>query len=88
MDPKNLGYTNIKKAYLKFLKKKEVRGKPIIDKIGKLNRFYLPLSKWIYFAYKKDNKTKIIGLSGGQGSGKSTITGILKFSLTSLITSR
>ena len=27
----------------------------------------------------KDKKTKIIGLSGGQGAGKSTITGILKF---------
>ena len=81
MDPKSSGYSNIKKAYLKFLEKREARGKPIIDKIGKLNRFYLPLSKWIYFAYKKDNKTKIIGLSGGQGSGKSTITGILKFIL-------
>ena len=31
--------------------------------------------------YKKDNKTKIIGLSGGQGAGKSTITGILKLIL-------
>ena len=81
MNLKSSNYSNIKKAYLKFLKKREVAGKPIIDKIGKLKRFYLPLSKWIYIAYKKDNKTKIIGLSGGQGSGKSTITGILKFIL-------
>ena len=81
MDPKSSGYSNIKKAYLKFLEKREARGKPIIDKIGKLNRFYLPLSKWIYFVYKKDYKTKIIGLSGGQGSGKSTITGILNLIL-------
>ena len=71
----------IKSDYLKFLKKQEVAGKPIIDKIGKLNKFYLPLSEWIYSVYKKDNKIKIIGLSGGQGSGKSTITGILKFIL-------
>ena len=71
----------IKNDYLKFLKKQEVAGKPIIDKIGKLNKFYLPLSEWIYSVYKKDNKIKIIGLSGGQGSGKSTITGILKFIL-------
>ena len=69
----------IKSDYLKFLKKQEVTGKPIVDKIGKLNKLYLPLSKWIYSIYKKDNKTKIIGLSGGQGAGKSTITGILKF---------
>ena len=81
MNLKNSGYLNIKKTYLRFLKKKEVASKPIIDKVGKLNTFYLPLSEWIYIAYKKDNKTKIIGLSGGQGSGKSTITGILKFIL-------
>ena len=71
----------IKSDYLKFLKKREVAGKPIVDKIGKLNKFYLPLSEWLYSVYKKDNKIKIIGLSGGQGAGKSTITGILKFIL-------
>ena len=71
----------IKSDYLNFLKKREVAGKPIVDKIGKLNKFYLPLSEWLYSVYKKDNKIKIIGLSGGQGAGKSTITGILKFIL-------
>ena len=71
----------IKSDYLKFLKKKEVAGKPIVDKLGKLNKFYLPLADWIYSIFKKDNKTKIIGLSGGQGAGKSTITEILKFIL-------
>ena len=81
MNSKNSSYLDIKKPYLKFLKKKEVTGKLIIDKVGKLNTFYLPLSEWIYSTYKKDNKTKIIGLSGGQGAGKSTITVILKFIL-------
>ncbi len=71
----------IKSDYLKFIKRQEVRGKPIIDKIGKLNTFYLPLSKWIYSLYIKDRKIKIIGLSGGQGAGKSTITGVLKLIL-------
>ena len=71
----------IKSDYLKYLKKQEVYGKPIVDKIGKLNKFYLPLSEWIYSIYSKDFKTKIIGLSGGQGAGKSTITGILKLIL-------
>ena len=70
-----------KSDYLKYLKKQEVSGKPIVDKIGKLNKFYLPLSEWIYSIYSKDFKTKIIGLSGGQGAGKSTITGILKLIL-------
>ena len=71
----------IKSDYLKFLKNKESGSKPIIDKIGKLKTFYLPLSKWIYSVYQKDRKTKLIGLSGGQGAGKSTITGILKLIL-------
>ena len=81
MNFKSSDYSYIKKIYLKFLKKKEVSGKPLVDKVGKLNTFYLPLSEWIYSTYKKDNKNKIIGLSGGQGAGKSTITGILKFIL-------
>ena len=81
MNIKSTDYINIKKKYLEFLKKKEVTGRPIVDKVGKFNKFYLPLSDWIYSIYKKDNKTKIIGLSGGQGAGKSTITGILKFIL-------
>ena len=71
----------IKSDYLKFIKTQEVAGKRIIDKIGKLNKFYIPLSEWIYSIYKKDKKTKIIGLSGGQGAGKSTITGVLKLIL-------
>ncbi len=81
MNFKSSNYSHIKKKYLKFLKKKEVAGKPLKDKILKLNTFYLPLSQWIYSTYKKDNKIKIIGLSGGQGAGKSTITAILKFIL-------
>ena len=81
MNLKSSDYLDIKKKYLEFLRKKEVAGKPIIDKIGKLNTFYLPLSEWIYSIFKKDNKIKIIGLSGGQGVGKSTITGILRFIL-------
>ena len=71
----------IKSEYLKFLKKHEIGKKPIIDKLGKLKTFYIPLSEWIYSIYKVDKKPKIIGLSGGQGAGKSTITAILKFLL-------
>ena len=35
----------------------------------------------IYKNYIKNKKTKIIGLTGGQGSGKSTISNILKIIL-------
>ena len=81
MNLKYSNYLNLKKKYLNFLKKKEVKGRPIIDKVKKLNTFYLPLADWIHSIYQKDNKIKIIGLSGGQGAGKSTITSILKFIL-------
>ncbi len=74
-------YNNFKKRYYKFLKKQETKNKLIIDKTGKLNNFYLPLSNWIYEEYNKEKKIKIIGLSGGQGTGKSTVTGILEFIL-------
>ena len=32
----------------------------------------------LFYIFKQDNKTKIIGLSGGQGAGKSTITNNIK----------
>ena len=54
---------------------------PFRDKIGQLNKFYLPISKMINDEYLKDKKTKVIGLCGGQGSGKSTISNILKIIL-------
>ena len=53
---------------------------PFRDKLGQLNKFYLPISKMIKNDYTK-KKTKIIGLTGGQGTGKSTISNILKIIL-------
>ena len=44
MSRQSLDYINLKKKYLVFLKKNETKRKPIIDKVGKLNNFYLPLS--------------------------------------------
>ena len=81
MGSKDLGYQILKNEYLKFLKKRESKGNKLIDKIDKLNKFYLPVCSWIYSVYSKDNKQKIIGLSGGQGTGKSTVTEILRFIL-------
>ena len=39
------------------------------------------MSFWIDNKYKKKGKTLFLGLSGGQGSGKTTVTGILKIIL-------
>ena len=54
---------------------------PFRDKLGQLNKFYLPISKMIAEGYLKKKKTKVIGLTGGQGTGKSTISNILKIIL-------
>ena len=74
--------TNVlKKRYLSFLATQEVRAEPFHDKLGQLNKFYLPICKKIYQDYKKNKKIRIIGLTGGQGAGKSTITQIIKLIL-------
>ena len=54
---------------------------PFRDKLIQLDKFYLPISKMIKDEYLKRKKTKIIGLTGGQGTGKSTISNILKIIL-------
>ncbi len=72
---------HVKKKYLKFLKSQEVVSEPFRDKLGQLNNFFLPISQKIHRNYLINKKTKIIGLTGGQGSGKSTISQILKIIL-------
>ena len=81
MKPKKKSYDKLKYKYLKFIKSQEVISEPFRDKIGQLNNFFLPISKMINTNYLKHKKTQIIGLSGGQGSGKSTISNILKIIL-------
>ena len=81
MSPNHQSNKNLKKKYLKFIKSQDVLSEPFRNKISQLNDFFLPISKMIYQVYSKDNKTKIIGLTGGQGSGKSTISNILKIIL-------
>ena len=71
----------LEKKYLYFLSTQEIRNKPFRNKISQLNNFYLPICEKIYQDYKKNKKIKIIGLTGGQGAGKSTITQVLKLIL-------
>ena len=74
-------YDKIEYKYLKFLKSQEVLSEPFRDKISQLKNYFLPMSERIYKNQIKNRKTKIIGLTGGQGSGKSTISNILKIIL-------
>ena len=80
MSTKNYNLENVKKKYLKFVKAQEVLSEPFRDKLGQLKNFYMPIGKAIFENYKKKNPI-VIGLSGGQGSGKSTISKIIKIVL-------
>ncbi len=77
----NLKIIKAEKKYVKFIKAQEVLAEPFRDKSSQFKNFYLPISDLIFKNYIKDKKTKIIGLTGGQGSGKSTISIILKIIL-------
>ncbi len=81
MEDKLSNYRTVKKKYLRYLTSQEVMSEPFRDKLGQLKKFYLPISKMINDEYLKKKKTKVIGLTGGQGTGKSTISNILKIVL-------
>ncbi len=81
MEKVRFNYQEVKKKYLKFLSSQEVMSEPFRDKLGQLNKFYLPICKMIKEEFLKKKQTKVIGLSGAQGTGKSTISNILKIVL-------
>ena len=74
-------FLKVKKDYLFFLKKEEIFGKSKATKIKSLKKIYIPISFWIEKKYREKGKMLFLGFSGGQGSGKTTITGILKIIL-------
>ena len=81
MEDNHLNYQKVKRNYLKFLNSQEVISEPFRDKLRQLESFYLPISKMIRDEYIKKKTTQVIGLTGGQGTGKSTISNILKIIL-------
>ena len=66
---------------IKILNKENILVKSKAEKIKRLKKIYIPISFWIENKYKKKGETLILGFSGGQGSGKTTVTGILKIIL-------
>ena len=69
-------FIGVKKDCLKFIASQETKRDKFKNKNKMIKSFLIPVSFWIA---KKANKKKplMIGLAGGQGSGKTTISSIL-----------
>ena len=69
-------FAKVKKNCFKFIASQETKRDKFKNKEKMIKSFLIPVSQWIS---KKTNKKKtlIIGLAGGQGSGKTTISSIL-----------
>ena len=74
----------LKNKYLKFIKKQETLGDNFKDKLSQLNDYLLPVCFEIFKFQKSKKKTVIIGLSGGQGAGKSTLAKIFQIILSTI----
>ena len=74
-------FLKVKNDYLRFLNREKVFDKSTASKISSLRKTYIPMSFWIENKYQKKGRTLFLGFSGGQGSGKTTVTGILKIIL-------
>ena len=70
-------FNKVKKNYLKFLKKEKIYKKTKSLNIKNLKSIYIPIAFWINRKFKKKKKTLLIGLSAGQGAGKTTVSAIL-----------
>ena len=69
-------FIKVKKDCLKFISSQETKRDKFKNKDRMIKSFLIPVSFWI--AKKVDKKQPlIIGLAGGQGSGKTTISSIL-----------
>ena len=80
MSSVNVCFNKVKKDCLKFIRSQETATEKFQDKEKMIKSFLIPLSFWI--SNKTDNqKPYFVGLAGGQGSGKTTISSIIKIIL-------
>ena len=77
----SLCFSKVKKNCLKFIKSQETKADKFKNKERMIKSFLIPLCFWIS---KKANKEKpyFVGLAGGQGTGKTTISSLIKIILT------
>tara|TARA_X000001036_G_scaffold111246_1_gene104196 strand:+ start:251 stop:1177 length:927 start_codon:yes stop_codon:yes gene_type:complete len=73
-------YKAVKKDCLKFIKSQETKNDKFKNKEIMIKKYLIPVSCWI--SKKCKTTPYFIGLAGGQGTGKTTISSILKIILT------
>jgi len=73
-------YKKVRKDCFKFIRSQEIKKDKFINKVKMVKYFLIPICFWI--AKKaKNRKPFIVGLSGGQGTGKTTISSIMSIIL-------
>jgi D-glycerate 3-kinase len=80
MQQVNNCFSKVKKDCFKFISSQETKKDKFRNKEKMIKSFLIPVSQWISKKIYK-NKPFIIGLAGGQGSGKTTISSILSIIL-------
>ena len=81
MQQLNLCFTKVKKECLKFIKSQETKDDKFKKKERMIKSFLIPLCFWI--SKKADKKRPyFVGLAGGQGTGKTTSSSLIKIILT------
>jgi len=73
-------YKKVNKVCLSFIKSQETSKEKFKNKEKMIKSFLIPISFWIANKVEK-KKPFILGLSGGQGSGKTTISSIISIIL-------
>ncbi|RLA40097.1 MAG: hypothetical protein DRQ64_05430 [Gammaproteobacteria bacterium] len=68
--------TKLQRQFTSFIEKNKLPA----NFIDTISEYYLPLAQWIN-QHRPQNRTWIIGLNGAQGTGKSTLSAVLKIIL-------
>ena len=76
----SLCFGKVKKDCLKFIKSQETKADKFKNRERMIKSFLIPLCFWINKKVKK-KKTYFVGLAGGQGTGKTTISSLIKIIL-------
>ncbi len=80
MQQASICFNKVKKDCLRFIKSQETSTEKFKGKEKMLKSFLIPICFWI--AKKANNKKPyFVGLAGGQGTGKTTISSIIKIIL-------